>query len=87
MSGGFGRGNEEVGGIPPTACIGAYGVAGNAQRYWELGEYSALYQDLVDFMMSVLDGDQIPFEIRCPRFEEPHQLFRSVQDVDGPVLA
>ncbi|WP_439889658.1 hypothetical protein ACS7SF_10060 [Ralstonia sp. 25C] len=67
MSGGFGRGNEEVGGIPPTACMGAYGVAGNAQRYWALGEYSELYQQLVDFITSVLEGDQIPFEIRCDR--------------------
>ncbi|CAJ0893259.1 hypothetical protein R77564_03697 [Ralstonia sp. LMG 32965] len=67
MSGEFGRGNEGVGRAPPATCVGAYGAASNVQRCWELGEYSLLYQQLVDFMTSVLDGDQLPFEIRSDR--------------------
>lgn len=33
-------------------------------RYWEIGEYLAIYTALIDFMDCVLNTDQVPFEIR-----------------------
>ncbi|MRS98742.1 hypothetical protein GJQ57_08740 [Ralstonia pickettii] len=67
MSSEFDYGNEGIGRIPPAACLSGDGVASNTQRYWELGEYSLLYRQLVDFVTSVLEGDQTPYTIRTER--------------------
>lgn len=43
-------------------------------RFWEVGEYSALYRSLLRFITEVLDTDEMPFNCLGERVTEPVQL-------------
>lgn len=58
--------------VSPANTCTAYGRNINT-RFWEVGEYSALYRALIRFMAEVLDTDEMPFDCLA----EPARLRRN----------